>query len=87
MIKWFYFILYQETDLRRLDFIAGWFEDIILAECRNIDENANNISQVEEDNLVSNLVEKDFLKDLLKYRRQNTEMCNMTLLLLIVNNS
>lgn len=46
--------------------------------------NISNEEEYEDENLLSNLVEKNFLKDLLTYRKQNTEMCNMTLLLLIV---
>ena len=79
----------KELDLRRLEFIASWFEEIILSECKFIDENLSSIAngmetEDDEDNLLSNLVEKHFLKELLEYRKQNTEMCNMTLLLLIV---
>ena len=38
----------------------------------------------DEENFLCNLVGRNFLIDLLEYRKHNTEMCNMTLLLLIV---
>jgi hypothetical protein len=55
--------------VRRLDFIAQWFESIIFNENDNYDQPELN---------------EYFLKELLEYRKINVEMCNMILVLLVV---
>ncbi len=55
--------------MRRLDFIAQWFESIIFNENDNYDQPELN---------------EYFLKELLEYRKINVEMCNMILVLLVV---
>ena len=66
---------YLETDLRRLEFIANWFEDIILTELKDFETNSTESVDLNE----------TFLRDLLDYRKFNMEMCNMILVLLTVN--
>jgi hypothetical protein len=65
-----------ETDTRRLEFIANWFEEIIINESKEYEK--QNPENKQSD------FNQYFLKDLLDYRKLNTEMCNMILVLLVV---
>ncbi len=70
-----------------MEFIAVWYEEIIIDECKQFHQeklkfNSNNASEISNDLL--DLPNVSFLKDLLEYRKQNTEMCNMILVLLVV---
>lgn len=57
-----------------------WFEDIVFNELKEYTREKDHL-QIEYE--IPELKES-FLKDLLDYRKSNTEMCNMILVLLIV---
>lgn len=67
----------KETDTRRLEFIANWFEEIIFNESKEYEKQKPDTHQSD--------FNQYFLKDLLDYRKFNTEMCNMILVLLVVS--
>ncbi|CAF0915842.1 unnamed protein product [Brachionus calyciflorus] len=67
-----------ETDSRRLDFIADWFEEIIKADCVYASKKFNI-------QLKNQIVMKNFLRNLIEFRRTHTEMCNMILVLLVAS--
>ena len=69
-----------ETDVRRLEFISSWFEDIILGECMEFEKEKQ--SRPEWTHVVFPRFEKGFLKHLFDFRKANLEMCNMILVLL-----
>ena len=71
------FIILIENDLRRLEFISAWFEEIIISELKSVTNDTNERTNV--------LLNNFFLRDLIEYRRLKTEMCNMILVLLVVN--
>ena len=73
-----------DTDMRRLEFIAEWFENVIINECK---EYANYLDAKSETEIFINspTFQKNFLKDLLDFRKVNPEMCNMILVLIVVS--
>jgi hypothetical protein len=71
-----------ETDTRRVEFLASWFEEIIREEEYT---QKTQISFVQNSSHVDLGLKRQFLKDLLDYRRTHTEMCNMILVLLVVS--
>ncbi len=73
-----------ETDLRRLEFISTWFEEIILRDCHEYDTYLQERPELQADAIVPWLHE-GFLKELLEFRKVNTEMCNMILVLIVAS--
>jgi hypothetical protein len=84
-----------ETDLRRLEFIALWFEDFIQSECKHarqllsgqllLESDLNSVPKCNSTNEIIPLMHKNFLKELLDYRKIKNEMCNMILVLLVAS--
>ena len=73
-----------ETDMRRLEFICNWFEEIIIHDCDQFDEYVQTRPELHSYVIVP-AIQKNFLKDLLEFRKSNREMCNMILVLLVVS--
>lgn len=67
-----------ENDTRRLEFLAEWFEEIIEVDCAYVTKKYNV-------RLESCLLPKKFLRNLISFRKSNTEMCNMILVLLVAS--
>ncbi|RNA12826.1 subfamily C member 14 [Brachionus plicatilis] len=67
-----------ETDMRRLEFIAEWFEEIIKVDCSYVAKKHNI-------RLESCFLSKNFLRNLIDFRKSHTEMCNMVLVLLVAS--
>jgi hypothetical protein len=66
-----------ETDRRRLEFIASWFEELIVNDCRQL-------AAIDKSILKLPILARKFLKELVEYRQTNFESCNMILILLVV---
>ena len=73
-----------ETDIRRLEFISSWFEQIIINDCIEYDAYVQARPELQTIVVVP-FFEKDFLKELLSFRKNNIEMCNMILVLIVVS--
>ncbi len=73
-----------ETDLRRLEFISTWFEELILRDCQDYDSYLQARPHLQADAVVP-FLQANFLKELLEFRKMNTEMCNMILVLLVAS--
>lgn len=67
-----------ETDIRRLEFLAEWFEEIIKVDCFYVTKKYN----IQLENC---FLSKNFLKNLIDFRKSHTEMCNMVLVLLVAS--
>lgn len=73
-----------ETDIRRLEFISLWFEELIIHECNEYDAYVQSRPDLQA-TVVVPYFQKDFIKELLNFRKTNIEMCNMILVLLVVS--
>ncbi len=73
-----------DMDRRRLEFIASWFEDLIVIECKQLGSVGSSSSEDKSTLKSSALLGRKFLKELIEFRKTNFESCNMILILLVV---